>query len=92
MHPETLYIIRLNLIIHHNTSLGWWWYIRAAANGVTARHPCVVTLHAILLLCIVEWSQKVYIILHVVIYTICSHWERPSDGEADGVRIPPIPT
>jgi len=40
-------------------------------------------LHEIPLLCVVEESYIIYIMLDVVIYTICSNWERPPGGEAD---------
>ena len=45
----------------------------------------VIALHAILLLCVVEWPQ-----MKCCIDAICSNSERPPDGEADGVIIPLI--
>jgi len=34
-------------------SLGWSKYVYAIDKGVATRHPCVIALHAILLLCVV---------------------------------------
>jgi len=38
---------------YHSMSLGWSKYVYAIDKGVATRHPCVIALHAILLLCVV---------------------------------------
>ena len=70
--------------------LGWWQYICAVVNGAAACHPlwdhsALNTSH----LCR-RVVARIFIILYIDIYAVWNTWERPPNGEADGVTIPPI--